>query len=237
MNTLEILEWDSKFFGYPVARINLNHEGNQELDALFEQLEERKIRLAYFFVPPEEKMTIEKIITRKGVLVDQKTVFSKNTELHDDYSDTIIELGKGEITKSIMELAIQSGRFSRFHLDKKFINNEYERLYTAWIKKSVDREIAFTTLVIKKAKKAIGLATLGKRDNYADIGLVAVDPDYRGQGIGVNLIQSADTIAFEKGFKEMKVVTQLQNKAACKLYEKCRFHIESITNIYHFWLY
>ena len=37
------------------------------------------------------------------------------------------------------------------------------------------------------------------------------------------------------GYKEIKVVTQLQNKSGCRLYEKCNFQIESITNIYHFW--
>jgi dTDP-4-amino-4,6-dideoxy-D-galactose acyltransferase len=235
LNTIKILEWDTKFFGYPVARIFLNHEGKHELDNLFRQLEEEKIRLTYFFVAPEEKEIIQQIISREGTMVDQKTVFLKQTEQHSEYSNPVIELRKGENANNLLDLAIQSGHLSRFHLDKNFINNEYERLYTTWITKSVNREIAFATLVVKKGKKAIGLITLGKKDSYADIGLLAVEPVYHGRGIGVDLIHRADTIAFEKGFTEIKVVTQLQNKAACKLYEKCNFHIESITNIYHYW--
>jgi dTDP-4-amino-4,6-dideoxy-D-galactose acyltransferase len=234
-NTIEPLEWDSKFFGYPIAKITVDQSGSEKLDQLFKDVTSGNFRLTYFFVPPVEKEINERIIKKGGVLVDQKTVFLKTTENHSEFSNHISELHSTEINERLIELALQAGIFSRFRIDKNFINNEYEKLYIEWITKSINKEISFTTLMARNGSDVLGITTLDDEVNFANIGLVAVDEAYRGRGIGRDLIHSADTIAFKRGFKEIKVVTQLQNKGACRLYEKCGFRIASITNVYHYW--
>jgi len=234
-NTIEPLAWDSNFFGYPIARIDLDQNGGEELDRLFKQLVFAEIRLAYFFVPPVEKKMNEYIIKKGGVLVDEKTVFLKQTEKHTGFSNQINESRNVEINERLIKLSLQAGTYSRFRTDKNFVKNEYERLYIEWITRSVNKEISFKTLEAIKGSEIVGITTLDDKKNYAHIGLVAVDEKYRGQGIGHDLIRSADTIAFTMGFKEIDVVTQLQNKGACRLYEKCNFRIDRITNVYHYW--
>lgn len=234
-NRIEPLAWDSQFFGYPIARIAIDQIGSEKLDHLFKQLASENFRLTYFFVPPVEKEINRCIIKKGGVLVDQKAVFLKPTEKHCEFSNHISEFQGAEINERLIKLALQAGLFSRFRIDKNFTNKEYERLYIEWITKSVNKEISFKTLVALKGSDIIGITTLDNEKKHAHIGLVAVDEMCRGQGIGRDLILNADTIAFAMGFKEIKVVTQLQNKGACKLYEKCDFHIASITNIYHYW--
>jgi dTDP-4-amino-4,6-dideoxy-D-galactose acyltransferase len=234
-NTIEPLEWDSKFFGYPIAKISVDQNGSEKLDQLFKDLTSKNFRLIYFFVPPVEKKIGERIIKKGGILVDQKTVFLKTTEKHNEFSNHISELQGSEMNERLIKLALQAGEFSRFRIDKNFKKNEYERLYIEWITKSVNKEISFKTLVALKGSDIFGITTLDDEKNYAHIGLVAVDETCRGQGIGSDLIHTADTIAFTRGFKEIKVVTQFQNKGACKLYEKCGFHFENITNVYHYW--
>jgi len=235
INTIERLEWDSQFLGYPVAKISLDQDGGDYLENLFQQIKSEKIRLTYFFAPPSEQELNSRIAEKGSVLVDQKVVFSKTTEKHNKFSNDITEFRGTEINERLRELVLMAGIFSRFRIDENFTNNEYERIYTEWISKSVKKIIAFKTLVAIKGSDLIGITTLGEKSNYADIGLVAVDGNFKGQGIGSDLIQTADTIAFDMGFKEIKVVTQHENKGACRLYEKCNFHIERITNIYHFW--
>jgi dTDP-4-amino-4,6-dideoxy-D-galactose acyltransferase len=234
-NKVENLEWDSRFFGYPVARITLDKEGSDKLDHLFLNLETGKFRVTYFFVPPEEKELIYRITKKGGILVDQKMGFSKITERHNQYSNDIVEFQGIDINEKLIELVLQAGKYSRFCLDKNFTNKEYQRLYIEWLSKSILKEIAFKVLVAKNGSDLIGITTLSEKEQLADIGLVAVDENFQGQGIGYDLIRSADTVAFEKGIKEIKVVTQFENKRACRLYEKCHFQIEKITNIYHYW--
>lgn len=234
-NTIEILEWDSRFFGYPVARITLDQEGSDKLEHLFLNLESWKFRVTYFFVPPQEKELINRITNKGGILVDQKVVFSKKTEKHNQYSNDIIEFQGIDINERLIELVLQAGKYSRFRLDRNFNKKEYQRLYIEWLSKSIKKVIAFKTLVAKKGSDIVGITTLGDNTQFADIGLVAVDEHFHGQGIGYDLIHSADNVANERGIKEIKVVTQFDNKGACRLYEKCHFHIGKITNIYHFW--
>lgn len=234
-NTIEILEWDSRFFGYPVARITLDQEGSDKLDHLFLNLELGKFRVTYFFVSPQEKALINQITNKGGILADQKVVFSKITEKHNPYSNDIIEFQGIEVNERLIELVLEAGKYSRFRLDANFNKKEYQRLYIEWLSKSIRKEIAFKTLVSENGSDIVGITTVGEKEKFAEIGLVAVDRHFHGLGIGTNLIQSADTAAFEKGIKKIKVVTQLKNKGACRLYEKCHFQLEKITNIYHYW--
>jgi len=235
INNIEPLEWDSRFFGYPVARIIFDQEGSDKLDIIFKKIESEKFRVTYLFVPPKEK-ELNNQIARKGcILVDQKVTFAKKPEKHNRSSNIIIEYQGAEINEKLNELVLQAGLYSRFRLDENFANKEYERLYIEWLYKSIKKAIAVKILVAKNESDIIGITTLGKKELQADIGLVAVDKNYWGLGVGCDLINSADTIAFELGLDQIKVVTQLENKRACKLYEKCHFQIEKITNIYHYW--
>jgi len=235
INTIEALEWDSQFFGYPVARIFLDHEGCEKLDNIFQQLKTGKFRVTYFFVPPDEDLIINRVTKEGSKLVDQKTIFSKTAEKHDKFSNDISEFQEEEINEKLIELVLQAGSYSRFRLDVNFKKKEFERLYIEWLSKSVKKKIAFKTLLAKKGSDIIGIATLGEKEHYAEIGLVAVCENFRGQKIGYDLIRAADTAAFEMGLNEIRVVTQQKNEGACRLYEKCHFQIEEITNIYHYW--
>jgi dTDP-4-amino-4,6-dideoxy-D-galactose acyltransferase len=234
-NKINSLEWDSKLFGYPVAQIFLDNENEDKLDYLFHRIKSENYRLTYFFVHPQAKRLIKHLEKNGCILVDQKTVYSKPTEKHNLSSGDIIELGGDEIEEKLIDLAFQAGSYSRFRIDKNFINREFERLYLEWLTQSIKKKIAFKILISKKESNIVGIITIGEKDGYANLGLVAVDRNYRRQGIGKELIYSADNEAFEKGLKRIKVVTQLKNAEACFLYEKCQFKIEKITNIYHFW--
>jgi|ERR1035437_1875 dTDP-4-amino-4,6-dideoxy-D-galactose acyltransferase len=234
-NAIEHLGWDSQFFGYPVARIVFDDKGCENLIDLFRQIISEKIRLTYFFVPAAET-NLNNLISDKGLtLIDQKTTYSKKTEKHIRYSNNISEFQETVISGRLTELGLQAGLFSRFRLDLNFTNKEYEKLYVEWLTKSLNKTLALKTFIAKDGSDIIGITTLGKKAEFADIGLVAVEKKFRGQGIAYDLINSADNAAFDLGFNEIKVVTQLSNIGACRLYESCNFKIESVINVYHYW--
>jgi dTDP-4-amino-4,6-dideoxy-D-galactose acyltransferase len=235
INSIVPLDWDSQFFGYPVAKISFGKDGADKLENVFQQINSENIRLTYLFVNPDDR-EINRFIEGKGcLLADQKVVFAKTTEKHFNFKNKIIEFQETEINEKILSLALISGIWSRFRIDKNFVNNEFERLYTEWLSNSINKTIALKTLVAIQETDFVGITTLGEKSDYADIGLVAVDENHRGQGIGYDLIHTADNTAFNLGYEKIKVVTQLKNNEACNLYKKCNFHVESITNIYHYW--
>ncbi len=126
--------------------------------------------------------------------------------------------------------------YSRFKIDPYFRNNEFERLYTEWIEKSVERRLANEVLIYNEGDELLGFITLALREKTGSIGLIAVDENQRGKAIGKKLIRAA--LAYFKDHKitTVEVVTQKANYAACRFYESCGFKIKSIVNIYHLWI-
>ena len=234
-NTLEYLEWDSDFFGYPVGRVVFDDDGLASVDMVFLEIKSSRYRLVYLFASPSVNPLNVKITDKGGVLTDQKVVFSKITEPHLTFKNVVKEYEFNTPSVRVVKLGLIAGQFSRFRLDKNFMNREFEKLYTRWITDSVSQKIALKTLVALSGQETTGIITLGEKDGYADIGLVAVDSRFSGIGIGTDLVQYAENFAYNLNFNTIKVVTQLQNRPACNLYEKCNFKSESITNVYHFW--
>ena len=72
--------------------------------------------------------------------------------------------------------------------------------------------------------------------NVATIGLIAVDPLVQGKNIGTELMMFLEYKLSQHSVFDINVATQLQNKKACAFYEKNKYSIKQITNIYHVWL-
>jgi dTDP-4-amino-4,6-dideoxy-D-galactose acyltransferase len=233
--SIETRHWDSQFFGYPVANVEILDESVCEINNFSDVLENENYRLYYFFVNPNNDNLNKFILENGGILVDQKTTMSKITETHTSFSNEIIEYDTESIDDNLKRLALTAGSLSRFNVDSGFVHNEFERLYIEWISKSIKKEIALKTFVSIEKSNITGLITLGGNDHFAKIGLLAVDEKYRGRKIGFDLVKKADSETCILGFKTISVVSQFQNPAAIRLYKKCNFEIESIMNVYHLW--
>ena len=227
---IEKLEWDSAFFGYQVGKVILKSIDEYDLINL---VNERSMKLIYIFsdVP---------VIHDKLFHSDTKVVFHKN--LHNILdkliyqSDCITYDEKIFSYHKLEELTIESGKFSRFRIDPKFKNNEFEKLYKEWISKSCRKEIALEVLVYMVNKELAGFITITKKSKtLSDIGLIAVNPRYQGKGIGSILIKAAEEYSIRNGFTEIQVVTQEFNKNAVKLYLKNNFKLDQRTFVYHYW--
>lgn len=132
-------------------------------------------------------------------------------------------------------MSLQSGIYSRFLIDKNFINDEYKKLYTAWIENSVNGKIADRVIVAYKESQIIGLLTLSFKNDFSDIGILAVDSNHRGQKIGEKLIKKAIFETKKQSINQIKVITQKHNIRACNFYKKQDFKIEKLEYIYHIW--
>jgi len=79
------------------------------------------------------------------------------------------------------------------------------------------------------------IIAIGEKQGRAEIGFVVVDEISRGRHIGFDLVNQADSVAYELGFSKKQVMTQLKNRIACQFYQKCQFSVDKTTNIYHYW--
>lgn len=231
--TLLKLDWDSDFFHFNICRIQGLIGNVEDLRAINLEMNEREFKLAYYSSIQELKN--ENIDSLEISLVDKKTTYVKkiNTDLK---HHPLISSYKSDFpSNKIINLAIQSGIYSRFNVDEKIGKDKFEELYRLWIIKSVNREIANEVIIYNYDDDIAGYLTIGEKNNRADLGMGAVDSKYRGKGIGKVLFENAEKWASDQGYEYIQIVTQGDNIPACKLYEKLGYSADSMEYFYHIW--
>lgn len=237
-NKLIKLQWDSTFFGYNIGKINLDSLCANELLELQKEARAHHLSLVYLFTDPNDGVSNTSAKNIGGILYDEKTTYLRRSAQIPAPLHSNIKSYTSDLPASLLyPLALQSGIYSRFFLDQKFINNEFQKLYQAWTENSVNRSLAKEVLVYtEQAHEYLGLITLGIKVGRLDIGLLAVEQAARGRNIGGKLLSAADYYSNLWKCEYMQVVTQGANKIACNFYEKHGFRKESVQQVFHLWV-
>jgi len=82
----------------------------------------------------------------------------------------------------------------------------------------------------------VGMVTISMENGVGKIGLLAVDSEHRGAGIGTLLMESAFRWIMRQGATKCVVATQSQNTEARKLYARCGGVFVDSHHQIHFWL-
>lgn len=238
-STIQLLSWDTETFHKKIGRVCFEEAVSyEEFYELLTLARLEKFELLYIF-QSEEIDFFNKVEFADMSLVDQKVIFEKKLEpdnLREDVSPFVSEYQDEKVTPQLLNLAYESGRFSRFYVDKHFPRNDFQKLYSQWITRSVSKEIADEVLIYEKEGKISGMLTYKITDNVATIGLIAVDPQIQGKRIGTELMTFLEHKLSKLAIFDINVATQKQNVRACCFYEKNDYSIKQITNIYHVWL-
>lgn len=133
------------------------------------------------------------------------------------------------LSKELQELAFESGAHSRYKLDTRLVQEEFEKLYRIWIKK------AWESNSVLEAPDLQGMVTYSVEDKAAKVGLIAVSKESQGKGWGKKLMKAAEAKAFSLGATTIEVSTQESNIPACKLYESLGYKLAEKVYIYHWW--
>lgn len=250
--TIDKLNWDSELFGFQVGKYCLSNVYN--MDTILLNAQREGYRLVYLF----SEFPI--ISNSKVNLVDTKVTFIKPLKKDEqiDFKSNIIECSLNTKTASsdidsyfytveynsqqhdygqLLNLAYNSGEYSRFKLDTQFKQGAFEKLYKKWIDNSISREIASYTRVFIHDDQIVGFITLNTNDpRLARIGLIAVHPNFRGQKIASKMLQDCELLCNLNKPDFLSVVSQKNNVAASKLYTNTGFLIQNEIYTYHVWL-
>ena len=218
------LPWDSDFFEIKIASVDASHEvadiDLQEFDMFYSfHSNENKVFANFQLSFREHKIIFEKLLGQiKDVDADIRSV-------DDNFKDI----------STLQELAYESGKHSRFNLDGNFAERQFKNLYNLWITNSLNRQFADDVLVIYQNDKIGGFVTYKINQEVATIGLIAVLPEFQGQGLGSKLLQRVEYLLSKKKVEKVQIPTQQENLDACGFYTKKGYSILSITPITHYW--
>lgn len=104
-------------------------------------------------------------------------------------------------------------------------------LYREWVKNTFS---GYADKIFSVYVKDIpmGFVSLKNKSDGMYIDLIAVHREFRGRGLGQALIQKAIDYAYQHD-KKLFVVTQIENIAANRLYQKMGFLSQSVALLYH----
>ena len=232
---VEILTWDSNFFNIKVGRIKDINAASVKFKNVLGELKILGIELSYYSAPRLLNNIESTSAFYEFNLVDKKTTFIKKIEKINSNNKLVSEYDSDYPEDKLINLAIQSGIYSRFNIDRKIDRIKFEELYKEWIINSVNKKLAKEVLVYKNKGVIEGFVTLGEKLGVADIGIIAVDEYSRGKGIGKILMTAAENWFANNHYNHIQVVTQGDNLPACKLYEATGYKIKSVEYFYHLW--
>lgn len=234
MVKIQPLQWDSEFFNLRIGKAII--EFYSDFTSLIEQ--EKQLRGMYdlIYVFSAEKIARIADVDYNFVLVDEKTIYEMDVISSETQEDVCL-YSDNQPNKELYQLALISGAYSRFKLDKNFPENSFEKLYYRWIEESVNGNMADAVFVHNSANSIDGMITVKWNNECADIGLVAVETNTQGKGVGSALMKHLHAYLKQNTtVKRISVATQWQNIKARNWYEKNGFQVKSVTNLYHWWL-
>lgn len=201
------LEWDTEFFGYRVGRADLQHNETPDRELLLQN----DYRLIY--VMSEQELTEAQTSTLPVILADRKVLLGKPAAAAPaEMSEHIRPLNI--LTPALLNLVLQSGHYSRFRIDEKFTNREYGRLYEAWINKALADQKGVVYGYHVNGILA-GFITLGIKNEAADIGLIAVDEQFRNRQIGQKLLDASGHFAQQKILAALPLLHRSRTPEPC----------------------
>lgn len=230
MNVVEYLKWDSEFFSMKIGACYENLK--------FRKDDINKYDLIYCY-NGIGKLILNQTENFKKGYEEYRILYRK--ELKQKFPDDPSILSYKDYPSnvgSLLPLAYESGKYSRFSLDENFTELQFEQLYETWLSNSITGKIADVIYFYLKEKQIIGFVTISlKGKEYGQIGLISVLKDYQGEGIGRRLLEKAENYTLENNRKFLMIPTQKHNIGACAFYEKLGYLVYKETMIEHLWKY
>ena len=219
------LDWDTNFFKKNVYRVVSS--SYSEINKLLRQT--TRPSLVYIYsdleVPEYHEYLMDTKVTFELALSNFKNFLSSNS---------IVFASKSCLNTITLEsLAILSSAQSRFRKDPSILSTVTDDLYRLWLHKAIENPASHEIIAKAVENDIVGMLTMSFVHQQAKIELVAVDPKYQNKGMASDLMQACLNFSQKSGFKTIQVTTQLENKSACRLYQKYGFQIVEKKYIYH----
>ncbi len=219
------LDWESTFFGYEIAKIEIFNSSN------IEQIPKIISQSPFLLVQLFSKIDLSTLLKLNPI--DIKLIYSKKLLKTRSIKNVFIKSANEDFDGSLDRLAKEAGKYSRFKKDK-ILNIKFEKMYELWMNKSLKRVLA-NEVLIHQNEKINGMITVKKNNNEAIISLISVKSDMNNKGIGTQLLKGVENWSIDLNLKNISVATQQENFKACAFYEKNNFTVREKIYIYHFW--
>ncbi|NIF24554.1 dTDP-4-amino-4,6-dideoxy-D-galactose acyltransferase [Candidatus Pantoea multigeneris] len=219
------LHWEQDFFGLSSARLDLDGEMPlaEALAAPYALLQVK--------VPADRSTTLDVLSQHGFQLVEGEADFCLTIAATERQSG--IRIARESQIPLLRSAAAEVFSQSRFRAPW-FSADASSRFYAQWVENAVRGTFDHQCLLASDEQgNLLGFASLREQSGEGRIGLLAVMPDARGNGLGERLLLAAADWCRVRRLSHLRVATQLSNLAAMRLYSRSGARLESTA----YWLY
>lgn len=241
----ELLAWDTDFFGCRIARVlgDTLHKNQGRL--IDDWCRNNRVHGLYFLARADDPATIQAAEQAGFELTDIRVTFdhpisdsnSPTHFFHPDSNGTVIRPVQPQDLPHLQALARLNHNETRFFNDPHFPRHRAAELYSNWITQEVLGRAEMCFVAASEINQPQGYISchLNPPEKQGQIGLIGVDLEVRGRGIGKRLVQAALNWYRDHAAQNVMVITQGKNLSAQRLYQKCGFLTQNLQIWYHKW--
>lgn len=238
-----LVPWDSDIFGFNVIEIlNINARNVGDTKKLIACLEDDAksldARMICAKIPLETRDTFYLFQDNGYVFIEEtiKPHISNFNDVKVDYDKFVkypLRKANDDRIEEIQNIAVKTFRHDRFHLDKNFDDKKASERYSIWVRNSFNA--GEDVLYLDADGKATGFSIVSlKESGY--LGLIGLDPQYKGRGLGINLLAATCQYVRSRGITEFSTTTSFNNIQALNMYVSCGFMFRDPVYVLHKWI-
>lgn len=232
------LDWDSRHFGFGVAKIERNCLTGEDLENALSFCRSQSIRCLYFLADSNDVESCTSAVEAGFRLVDIRVDLDRRdpglrAQATDDQP---ADVATEDDLPALLGLARSAFTESRFYRDENFPPGKAAELFALWTEKGVREREYFTVMHRYEGRPAGFLTGRAASERGGSIELLAVSQTLRGKGIGAELL-TASLVEFNRRHCQVvSVATQGSNTAAQRLYQAHGFRTRSVRLWFHLWI-
>ena len=238
---VEKLPWDSRFFGFNIARLNSPILTRSLVDSAFEFCQDHQIRSLYYRAATNDSRSVELAEKYGFHFANFRVTYGFDFDLGHTFPQIpknpfIFRASKPSDLAQLQAISKNLFLDSRYYYDPNFPRRLCDKLYSTWIRKLAGKSKKNQGVaVLSDGKKIAGYIGYEFADGTVNLVLVGVSRHYQGRGVGKILLGQFLKKMFKDGFSKFEVVTQGRNIASQRLYQSGGFKIFETHMDYHRW--
>lgn len=232
------LDWDSRHFGFGVAKIERERLTGEDFDKALNYCRSESIQCLYFLADSNDVEGWTNAVEAGFHLIDirvdldRRDPGSQAQAMDDGRSDLATE----DDLPALLRLASSAFTESRFYRDENFPPGKAAEMFALWTEKGVREREYFTVVYRYEGRPAGFLTGRAAGERGGSIELVAVSQALRGKGIGAELLTASLAEFNRRNCQVVSVATQGSNTAAQRLYQAHGFRTRSVRLWFHLWI-